>query len=117
VARFPRIVETPADEQGDHRVAAIPAGRLDSLPHGEAFHVPRAEDVRPAPHGDDCTYVVDKYWVVAEARPNGEIVAATHRGKRHLLRADDPALKRATWWEQLFHGGRFPARHESKSVS
>jgi len=78
---------------------------------------PRAKDVRPAPHGDDYTYVVDKYWVVAEVRPNGEIVAETHRGKRHLVRADDPALKRATWWEQLFHGGRFPARHESKSVS
>lgn len=33
----------------------------------------------------------------------------TRRGKRHVLRTDDPALRPARWWERWFWGNRFPA--------
>jgi hypothetical protein len=69
---------------------------------------PRAKDIRPSPRGDDYDYNVDKYWIVVEVRPNGRLLAQTRRGKRHLIQADDPSLRRATWWERLLRGDRFP---------
>ena len=69
---------------------------------------PRAKDIHPSPHGEDYAYYVEKFWTVAETRPGGEIVVQTRRGKRHVLRPDDPALRRATWWERLLFGNQFP---------
>jgi hypothetical protein len=70
---------------------------------------PRAADVRPALHGEDYAYHVEKHWTVTAVRPNGQVEVCTRRGKRHVLRADDPALRPARWWERWFRGNRFPA--------
>jgi len=78
------------------------------MPKHSACPGRRAKAVRPAPRGENYTYYVEKLRVVAEVRPNGDVVAQTRRGKRHLLEADDPALRLAHWWERLWHGSRFP---------
>jgi hypothetical protein len=69
---------------------------------------PRAEDVHPAPYGEDYSYYVDKFWVVDGVQPNGKIVVRTRRGKQRVLEPDDPSLRRAKWWERLFWRSRFP---------
>lgn len=69
---------------------------------------PRARQVRPAPRGETYSYVVDKYWIVADWQDAGKLVVRTRRGKAHVIDADDPRLRRATWWERWLHRHRFP---------
>ncbi len=69
---------------------------------------PRARLVEPAPHGEQYSYVVDKFWVVAESRDDNKVLLRTRRGKEHLLNADSTNLRMATWWERLLFGHRFP---------
>ena len=69
---------------------------------------PRARDVSPAPHGDEYSYLVDKFWTVSEVRPEGEVVIRTRRGKQRTLREEDPRLRHANLWERVVHRSRFP---------
>jgi hypothetical protein len=69
---------------------------------------PRAEDVHPAPYGEDYSYHVDKFWIVDAVKPDGKILARTRRGKQRILDSDDPSLRKATWWERLLWKRRFP---------
>ncbi len=71
---------------------------------------PNAKGVFPAPHGDYYSYCVDKFWRVISVRPTHEVVICTRRGKQHTVAADDPALRRASWWERLLFRHRFPTR-------
>lgn len=76
---------------------------------------PRAVAVWPEPKGESYTYEVEKYWIVAKVQSDGRIIAMTRRGKSRTIHHDDPALRRARWWERLFFSSRFPewpARHE-----
>ena len=70
--------------------------------------IPHARAVRPAPKGEDYSYRIDKYWTVVTVQPTGEIVVCTRRGKTHTLHAEDPLLRKATWWERLLLRRRFP---------
>src|SRR5262245_258267 len=70
---------------------------------------PHARDIYPAPHGDEYSYWVDKFWRVIAVEPDNTLVVRTRRGKEHRLPADDPALRRAHWWEWLLLWHRFPA--------
>ena len=68
---------------------------------------PNAQDISPAPNGDDYSFCIDKFWrVIGEGA--GEVVVRTRRGKVHTLSAADPALWRARWWERLLFRHRFP---------
>lgn len=69
---------------------------------------PRARRISPSPHGDEYTYLVDKFWVVSEVRDNGEIVIKTRRGKTHTVPANDIKLRKANWWERYWFRNRFP---------
>ncbi|NBB84580.1 MAG: hypothetical protein GVY28_14405 [Alphaproteobacteria bacterium] len=69
---------------------------------------PRAENIDPEPHGEGYGYHVDKYWVVAEVRDDGQLVLRTRRGKTHVVRPDHPSLRPANLWERLVKRGRFP---------
>lgn len=68
---------------------------------------PRAQDVTPAPNGDEYSYCVDKFWVVIDARQDGTLLLRTRRGKEHVVRPDDPNLRKANWWERWRHRERF----------
>jgi hypothetical protein len=68
---------------------------------------PRAQDVFPAPGGDDYSYCVDKYWTVTDLTDD-RIVVITRRGKTHVLDKNDPNLRHARFWERWFLGDRFP---------
>ena len=70
---------------------------------------PRAQDVRPAPGGEQYVYSVDKYWVVEEIKDDGSVVLITRRGKRHVLSTELPSLRRANWFERLRYRSRFEA--------
>ena len=69
---------------------------------------PRAQDVYPAASGDTYTYLVDKYWVVAEVLDDGQLLLRTRRGKQHTVAGDGPRLRRPNWWERWFLASRFP---------
>jgi len=69
---------------------------------------PRAVEVRPEPNGEFYTYDVLKYWIVAGVKADGQILVVTRRGKQRTIQTDDPALRRARWWERLLFASRFP---------
>ncbi|MCA9227886.1 MAG: hypothetical protein KDA47_19835 [Planctomycetales bacterium] len=68
---------------------------------------PRAREVAPEPHGELYTYLVEKFWVVAECRDENKLLLRTRRGKEHLIDAADHNLRRANIWERLFYRDRF----------
>jgi hypothetical protein len=68
----------------------------------------RAKAIMPATHGDDYSYLVDKYWVVAKVPDDHHVLVKTRRGKEHLLETDDPNLRRANWLERFLYAGHFP---------
>jgi len=70
---------------------------------------PRATGIQPAPRGETYTYSVDKFWVVTEVGSDGKLLVRTRRGKQYELEPDDPALRKARWWERLLYRGRFPS--------
>lgn len=68
---------------------------------------PRAQEIEPAPHGEEYTYHVDKFWMVREIR--GEtLILVTRRGKVHEIPTDHPNLRRARWWERWLYREKFP---------
>ena len=69
---------------------------------------PRARDVQPATKGDTYTYVVDKFWTVADVKDDGKLLLRTRRGKQHVVNVSDPQLRHPRWWERLFYRSRFP---------
>jgi hypothetical protein len=99
--------------QGDKDVTALDYHPGDWVIFRKEKHStspgPRAENIHAAPKGDDYYYQVDKFWVVAETRPDGKVVLRTRRGKTHVVNANDPHLRRARWWERLFYRSRFPS--------
>ncbi len=66
-----------------------------------------ATDIQPAPHGDSYSYCVSKFYRVISVLPQ-QVVVRTRRGRQRTLAADDPALRRAHWWERLLFRHRFP---------
>lgn len=78
-----------------------------SAPKHGAHPGPRAKDIRPERCGEGYLYVVDKFWVVSEARET-QVVLKTRRGKVHVVDRDDPHLRLASWWERLVCRQRFP---------
>jgi hypothetical protein len=69
---------------------------------------PRAREIHPSQLGEDYSYLVDKFWMVAELRSNEEIVIVTRRGKTRQVSVNDPLLRKANWWQRLRHRNRFP---------
>lgn len=69
---------------------------------------PRAKNVVGNPHGEMYEYQVDKYWLVVDLQADGHLVVKTRRGKRHVLPAADPRLRKAGLWERLFKNKMFP---------
>ncbi|WP_438811116.1 hypothetical protein [Rhodopirellula halodulae] len=78
---------------------------------------PRASDVHAAGKGNTYRYVVEKYWVVEEVASDNKLKLCTRRGKRHLVDADDPSLRKARWWERMLYRGRFEAIDLSSPVA
>ena len=70
---------------------------------------PRAHGIQPSAHGDGYVYMVDKFWVVDEVSPDGEVTLRTRTGKRHRLAADDELLRPASLWERLRYRSKFSA--------
>ncbi len=70
---------------------------------------PRAENISPAPHGEGYSYTVDKFWIVREVRQDGSLLVLTRRGKQHVVKADDPCLRRANLLQRLIYRSRFEA--------
>lgn len=68
---------------------------------------PRALNVAPTPKGDNYVYNVDKFWIVVEALPDETIRAVTRRQKEVTCKISDPNLRRANWFERLWHRQRF----------
>ena len=92
---------SPSFKPGDWVIYRKPKFSLRPGPH--------ARDVYPTPRGDYYSYRVDKYWTVVAVEADQLIVVCTRRGKQLTLTLDDPALRRARWWERVLFRHRFPA--------
>ena len=68
---------------------------------------PRAQHVRPEQSGEGYQYEVDKFWSVGEVRDD-QLVLLTRRGKVRLADVNDPAIRRAKWWQRIIYRDRFP---------
>lgn len=68
---------------------------------------PRAESMHPDEHGEEYTYIVEKYWVVEEILESGELQLITRRGKRHVVSPDDPRLLKPGIFKRWALGSRF----------
>ena len=66
------------------------------------------QNVRPAAHGDEYGYEIEKYWRVSAVLPDGRLEVVTRRGKRLHIEATDPRLRPANWLERWFLIARFP---------
>jgi len=73
---------------------------------------PRAEGIHASEHGEDYSYAVDKFWVVSRVLDDETIEVRTRRGKTHVLKTDDPLLRKAGVIDELRHGKRFPDNEE-----
>lgn len=69
---------------------------------------PDARDIHPAERGDLYYYLINKYWRVENVLQDGRIVAVTPLMEHHVLRRDDPNLRKANLLERLRYGARFP---------
>lgn len=69
---------------------------------------PRAEVKYAAPHGEDYSYLVDKYWCVSAILDDERIEVATRTGKTHRIDPDDRNLRKPSLRERLFLRDRFP---------
>lgn len=69
---------------------------------------PRAINVRPDPNGDGYTYQVDKLWLVERTGKGDEMIVRTRRGKRHVIKADNPLLRKPNLIERIIYRSRFP---------
>ncbi|MCA9057064.1 MAG: hypothetical protein KDA85_01135 [Planctomycetaceae bacterium] len=70
---------------------------------------PRAHNLYAARNGDQYTYTVDKFWVVAAINEDGMLLLQTRRGKQHTVRPNDPLLRHPTWLERWRYRTRFPS--------
>jgi hypothetical protein len=75
---------------------------------------PRAKRVRPAAHGEDYVYAVDKFWTVSAIVDEETIELVTRRGKVHQVRVDDPMLRKAGPLCYWLWRSRFPEVDASK---
>jgi hypothetical protein len=66
----------------------------------------RAKSITPATQGDEYSYTVKKFWRIVEQTPDGNVVAQTRRGKRHVISLDDPCLRPVTLWERIVYRTR-----------
>lgn len=78
---------------------------------------PRAKEVRPEAHGDGYSYCVDKYWIVRQVQDGDKLVVETRRGKRHVVAASDPNVRRPNLLERWLLAYRFPSKDRDKSAS
>lgn len=69
---------------------------------------PRARDVSASAGGETYSYIVDKFWIVAEVGEQ-ELKLLTRRGKEHTVDINDFRLKRPTFWQKLFLKYKFPS--------
>ncbi len=69
---------------------------------------PRAKEIQPAPHGNDYTYYVEKFWIVLDVLEDGRLLLGTRRGKRREVDPNDPQLRRPRWWERIVYRHKFP---------
>jgi hypothetical protein len=67
----------------------------------------RAQQVSATRKGESYNYVVDKFWVVEEVKPEGQLVVRTPGGKCRTVDSADPNLHRARWWHRFQWGSRF----------
>lgn len=68
---------------------------------------PRAQQITPNSHGDAYSYVVDKFWVVAEVLEGQLVRLRTRRGKKHVISTRDPNLRAPRFWERWLYRSRF----------
>ncbi len=66
-----------------------------------------ARDIFATANGDEYDYFVDKFWIVAEVLPEGQLRLQTRRGKTHIIDANDANLRPASLWDRLRYRGRF----------
>ena len=77
---------------------------------------PRAQGVVASSKGEKYSYVVEKFWIVDEVLPGGDLVLRTRRGKLHRVAADDLNLRHAGLLAKILYRHRFQEVSQGKQV-
>jgi hypothetical protein len=77
--------------------------KISPLPGARAYQISASDK------GENYTYLVDKYWVVADVLDDGCVVAYTRRGKVNYISPDDPHVRKAGLVDSLVRRNRFPS--------
>lgn len=77
---------------------------------------PRAKSLHPAPAGETYSYQVEKFWTVADVRPDGHLLLVTRRGKQHEVDITDLRLRPVRWWERWLYRNRFPVLNSTSEL-
>ena len=78
---------------------------------------PRARSIHPSESGEDYSYVVDKFWMVARLVNGHQLQLVTRKGKTRVVDLTDPLLRKANWWEKFRHRNRFPSTDILESMN
>lgn len=70
---------------------------------------PRAAHVNASSKGETYTYTVDKFWVVDQLLPEGQLLLRTSTGKTNVLAADDFNLRHASVLQRFLWRAKFQA--------
>ncbi|MCH1497349.1 MAG: hypothetical protein L7U72_19155 [Rubripirellula sp.] len=65
--------------------------------------------------GETYNYTVDKYWVVDQLLPEGQILLRTSTGKTNILAADDFNLRPASILQRFLRRAKFEAAEQQCS--
>lgn len=74
---------------------------------------PNARHIAPAPSGEGYSYCVDKFWQVQAINADGTLLVKTRSGGNHTVRADDPNLRKANFFERLLIARSFNSERRS----
>ncbi|MCA9194055.1 MAG: hypothetical protein KDB03_19925 [Planctomycetales bacterium] len=76
---------------------------------------PNAKNIIASRNGEGYFYHIVKYWRIIEIQDESVVVRTRH-GRTRQLRANDPRLRRAYWWETLVYASRFPACESNEEM-
>jgi hypothetical protein len=74
-----------------------------------------AHDVSASANGDDYSYFVDKFWVVADLLTDHNLLLKTRRGKTHIVGEHDLNLRHTSLWDRIRYRQRFAELRQLKS--
>lgn len=76
---------------------------------------PGAFRVEATPNGETYSWCIDRYGQILSINADCTLVIQTGQGQQHVVRSDDPGLRRAGFFERFRHARDFPRGDSSNA--